>query len=58
VAANPFKAHPSSGLCVVCCELIDKSIQEGSEEIWRRVPGLFGFASWETLKERDKLNVG
>ncbi|KAI0698366.1 hypothetical protein BC835DRAFT_1413141 [Cytidiella melzeri] len=55
-AANSFKAPGSSGLCAVCCDLIEKSIQEGAEEIWRRVPEMFGFASWETLRARDRLS--
>ncbi|KAI0085764.1 hypothetical protein BDY19DRAFT_908759 [Irpex rosettiformis] len=55
-AANPFKTRgESSDLCATCSKLIEKSIQEGTEEIWRRVPEMFGYADWETLKERDKL---
>lgn len=54
-AANPLKVGKSLGLCDSCCELIEKSIRAAVEEIWRRVPSMFGFADWERLRADDDL---
>ncbi|KAI0339389.1 hypothetical protein BDW22DRAFT_589326 [Trametopsis cervina] len=54
-AANPFKIARSTALCAACCQLIEKSIRDEAEDLWRRVPGMFGFADWETLKAADDL---
>ena len=48
--------HVSSlGLCGNCEQAIKKSIREGEARIWRELPQIFGYSSWEILQTKAAL---
>lgn len=43
------------GLCDRCEGAVQQVIREAEEIIWREIPHIFGFPSWEVLQARDEL---